>query len=153
MQAIDKVTAYLDEHGTTYSISQHPPFSNTEEAAQEAHVAMEQGAKSMLFKSIGEYVLAVLPATERVSYKKLRGALHTKSLRLATPEEVLATMECEVGTCHPFGNLLGIQTICDPSMADNETIVFNAGLRTQSISITYTDYEAAVQPLIADIKA
>jgi len=152
MRAFEEVTGFLDDQGVAYRVLEHEPYSTTEEAGQRAGIRPRQGAKSMLFSSLGEHVLAVVPADQRVSYKKMRKILGTSNLRLASPEEVMDTMGCEVGTCHPFGNLIGARTLVDPSMGDESEIVFNAGYNTRSLFVAYVDYERIVSPELHDIK-
>jgi Ala-tRNA(Pro) deacylase len=62
-------------------------------------------------------------------------------------------MHCEIGSCYPFGNLIGILMIVDESLSKNESISFNAGLHTRSVILPYADYERAVSPELADIAA
>lgn len=152
MGAFEQVTTYLDEQGVVYRVLEHDPYSTTFEAGERAGIRPGQGAKSMLFKSRGSDVLAVLPADQRVSSKKLRKLLGTSSLRFASPDEVQETMGCEVGTCHPFGNLVGARTVVDATMGDESEICFNAGRNTHSLFVAYVDYERLVGPQVEDIK-
>ncbi len=146
-----KVTDFLDSCGVNYQILEHAAVFTSEQAAQIRGTSLKQGAKALLFKTKENFILAVLPGDRKIDSKKLKHILGVNKLRFATPEEVKETMDCDIGSCYPFGNLAGVKMIVDTHLADNESISFNAGLHTKSVLISYRDYEKAVKPEIADI--
>lgn len=50
------------------------------------------------------------------------------------------------GSIPPFGSLFGLPTLCDERLAENETINFNAGDHSISVSMPYADYVRVEQP-------
>jgi Ala-tRNA(Pro) deacylase len=50
----------------------------------------------------------------------------------------------------PFGNLYGLPTYVDRSLAQEDFIVFEAGTHTDAIKLQYKDYERAVNPVVED---
>jgi Ala-tRNA(Pro) deacylase len=50
----------------------------------------------------------------------------------------------------PFGNLYGLPTYVDRSLAQEDYIVFEAGTHTDSIKLSYLAYEQIARPQIAD---
>ena len=62
-------------------------------------------------------------------------------VRFAAEDEVLAITGCVPGAVPPFGSLWGLRTYVDGSLRrQGETINFNAGLRTRSVSMSFADY-------------
>ena len=142
----------LDEARVDYETIEHEPVFTSEQAAAVRGLSIEQGAKSLLFKTKeGEFVLTVMPGNKRADSKALKALLHTKSLRFATPEEVMAQMGCAIGSCYPFGVVVHLQTLIDPSLGHNTTISFNPGRHDRSITLAYKDYERLAQGMVVQI--
>jgi Ala-tRNA(Pro) deacylase len=59
--------------------------------------------------------------------------------------------DCDLGAMPPFGNLYGIPVYVDRALADEETIVFNAGTHTDTISCAYADFERLVKPVVGEL--
>ena len=59
--------------------------------------------------------------------------------------------ECAVGAMPPLGNLFGLQTYVDESLAQQDYIVFEAGTHTDAIKLNYRDYERIVRPQVAKL--
>ena len=51
----------------------------------------------------------------------------------------------------PFGNLYGLPTYVEHSLAEQEYIVFEAGTHTDAIKMSYRDYEKIVKPNVNDL--
>jgi Ala-tRNA(Pro) deacylase len=54
----------------------------------------------------------------------------------------------EPGSIPPFGSLFGLPTYCDPALASESAINFNAGDHAISIQMTYADYIAGEKPTL-----
>jgi Ala-tRNA(Pro) deacylase len=90
----------------------------------------------------------VLPATYRISLKKL-GAVVGKTLRLATEHEFGSLFpDCELGAMPPFGQLYGLPVYVDEALAADEEIVFNAGTHREAIRMRYADYCGLAKPSV-----
>jgi Ala-tRNA(Pro) deacylase len=55
------------------------------------------------------------------------------------------------GSIPPFGSLFGLPTACDPKLAENESINFNAGDHAISVQMTYAAYLDAEKPALVEI--
>eukprot|EP00438_Fugacium_kawagutii_P026381 Skav218559 [mRNA] locus=scaffold1408:26725:27351:- [translate_table: standard] len=113
-------------------------------------VTLETGAKAMLLRTAkGDWLLAVLPANCKLSWKKIR-AVHGKGTRMASEEEVAEVTGCLPGAVPPiaaFPQEVGV--VADLTLPS--IINFNCGLRTRSIQMTRQSYELVQQPTFADI--
>ena len=50
----------------------------------------------------------------------------------------------------PFGNLYDLSVYADKSLAEDETIVFEAGTHTDTMSMKYADFERLAKPTVAE---
>jgi len=151
--AYDKIIELLKSNGAWFEQIEHEPVFTSEQAAAVRGLEIGQGAKSLLFKAKPDFVLAVLPGDKKVDFKKLKDTLHVKEIRFATPEEVVEKMSVEIGACYPFGNVVGLRTIVDTSLARQEIISCNPGRHDVSIKFKFADYQRIAKPEIADITA
>jgi Ala-tRNA(Pro) deacylase len=136
--------------GRPFRIVEHKPAETSREAAEIRGSRLEQGAKALVLRSKGEYILFVVSAARDLDSKKLRAELSLKSLSFASADEVEEKFKLLKGSVPPFGSVLGIKTIADNSLKSNEEIVFNAGLRTKSIFISLALYDELEHPCWVD---
>ena len=88
------------------------------------------------------FYLAVVAANRRFSSKAFKKLVGLKNFWFGSTEEVFEWIGCITGAVPPFGSLMTkpMPTYVDSSLAENEHINFNCGLRTHSIAISYKDY-------------
>jgi Ala-tRNA(Pro) deacylase len=93
----------------------------------------------------------VLPAPAKVDLEKAAAVLSAKEARLAHEDEFADRfLGCEVGAMPPFGNIYGVPLYVDKSLAKDETIVFEAGTHTDTMSMKYADFERLANPTMAE---
>ncbi|MFA5742923.1 MAG: YbaK/EbsC family protein [Candidatus Paceibacterota bacterium] len=146
-----KIIEALDLRGIKYEVFEHGPVYTSEQAAKAGGESINAGAKSLLLKADKDFVLAVLPGGKKLSSKKLKKILGSKNLRFATPQEVKEAMGCEIGACYPLGSIIGIRTIVDSSLLENDKISFNPGLHNKTIKLKSKDYLLIVAVEVAEI--
>jgi prolyl-tRNA editing enzyme YbaK/EbsC (Cys-tRNA(Pro) deacylase) len=95
----------------------------------------------------------VLPVAERTSSGKLRRAIGAKDVRLAPADDVYEVMGCKPGTCHPIGKMIGLRTIVDKSLEENEIIGIATGDTEHTIVLSYSEYARVAMPEIVDIRS
>jgi Ala-tRNA(Pro) deacylase len=92
-------------------------------------------------------VLAVIPSRHNVDLKQF-ARLIGKPVRLEAADDFKWLFpDCALGAIPPFGNLYGLPTYVDRSVARNQEIVFSAGTSTDSIRLAYVTYTEMVKPL------
>jgi Ala-tRNA(Pro) deacylase len=93
-------------------------------------------------------LLIVTPAGHSVDLKRF-ARLIGEPARLETEDEFKWLFpDCALGAVPPFGNLYGLTTWIDNSLAKTEQIVFLAGTLVDSIKLAYSAYEEIVKPNI-----
>ena len=77
--------------------------------------------------------------------------LGAQDVRLAREDEFASSFpDCEVGAMPPFGNLYGVPVIVDRALAEDDTIVIQAGTHTDTLSLKYSDFARLVEPTLAE---
>jgi len=142
----ERLKTKLTDAGIPFSVLNHAPVFTSEQAAAVRGTPLSSGAKALILNLDGKPSMFVLPADRKLDSKGLRSATKTRSLRFATADEVLALTGLKPGSIPPFGSLFGLATFCDPALANNDTINFNAGDNAISISLAYSGFIAAESP-------
>jgi Ala-tRNA(Pro) deacylase len=141
-----RVEELLSRHGVPFGVLRHEPVYTSQEAAAIRGVSLSSGAKALVCKGGDEFVMFVVPADLKLASKAVRRARGWRKLRFANREEVLRLTGLEPGSIPPFGCLFGLPTLCDSRLGENETINFNAGDHSISVSMSYADYLKVESP-------
>jgi len=140
---------YLDLKGVRYYHLSHPPSFTAGQLAATQHVPAEAVLKTVVVKKDSQFVLAVLPATERISFPALSEVLGSSDLRLATEYEFQNLFpDSEIGAMPPFGNLYELPVYAERSLVEREEIFFNAGTYEDAIQMRFRDFAQIVRPKI-----
>lgn len=151
MSPYEKIIELLKAKNVWFEEIEHEPVYTSEQAAAVRGLDLEQGAKSLLFKAGDNFVLVVAPGHKKVDWKKLKNALQVKQIRMAKPEEVVEQMSVEIGACYPFGNIAGLRTLVDKTLAEQEVISCNPGRHDISIRFKFKDYQQLTRPELIDV--
>ena len=146
---IRKLRDFLDSNNIRYFIISHSPAYTAQEIAASAHVPGGELAKTVIVTIDGKLAMAVLPASYKLDFEKLKRAAGTGDVLLASEEDFADMFPgCEVGAMPPFGNLYGMQTYVAEELAEDQEIVFNAGNHMELLRLSFTDFEKLVKPLV-----
>ncbi len=151
MSVPDKIRQLLEQNNIPYKYFEHEPTPTSEIASKIRGVSMESGAKAMVLRSEGKFVMAVLQASKKIDFSKMKKILKSKSVSFATHDEVKQVTGCIPGGVPPFGNLFNIPVYADKGLTEIETMNFNAGLQTVSIQMKANDWVRLVKPMIFDL--
>jgi Ala-tRNA(Pro) deacylase len=153
-----KIQQLIVDHNFWYESFEHEPVRTSEEAAAiRDGYTLHQGAKALLVrikKSSADkfFVMLVIPGDMQFDKQKVLEHFGSKDIRFATPEEVVEITDGVLpGGVPPFGNLFGLEVLCDPQVLANEKIIFNAGDRSFSIGMFARDYQTLVCPQVVAI--
>mgnify|MGYP001575715212 FL=1 len=150
MTVYEKIIAALDAHGCEYKTQHHEPTPTSEDSARIRGVSMHAGAKALVVcgEKTKKNYLFVMPADMKLdgtAIKKILGE------RISFAQDPLTVTGCVPGSVPPLGSLIGLQTYMDPRLSENETIHFNAGSLTDSVSMPYTAYLEIEKPIVVQI--
>jgi Ala-tRNA(Pro) deacylase len=136
----------------TFSVRKHEEEYSAQRLAGLLHISGAQLAKVVMARADDQLVMLVLSAPDRVDLGKVRKLLKGEQVRLA-PEPEFAELfaDCEVGAMPPYGNLYGLPTYVDRSLATQTHITFPAGSHREVIELSFADYERTAKPVIANL--
>src|SRR5205809_8062003 len=141
----------LNENKVQYQILHHPEAVTAQRIAQAEHVKGRHHAKVVMVKSGDQHLMTVLPADHQIDLEKVEKAIG-EAVSLGKEQEFTTLFsDCAIGAMPPFGNLYGLPTYVDQSLAEQDYIVFEAGTHTEAIKMSYRDYEKIVKPKVNDL--
>ena len=150
----EKLIALLEANQARFRIIEHPAEGRSDVVASLRGTKPGQGAKAMLCRSEGVYVLAVLPGNRKVDFKKVAQVAGMRKATLATPEEAMKQTGCAIGAIPPFSFSPTIKLAVDPVLIESHgEIAFNAGRLDRSIVLDSRDYVRIAQPVLCPLSA
>lgn len=156
MNTLIGIKKLLEENNVKYQEFHHKPVRTSQEADDvRPDYTMKQGAKALIIKARlngdKKYFMLVLPGDKRIDSKRAKKMLKCKSFSFASEDEVVSITDGVLpGGVPPFGNLFKLPIYVDQTLSENDEIIFNAGDRSVSIAMKYSDYECVVDPNISD---
>jgi len=142
---------FLDSRQVKYSTIEHSPAYTAQEIAAISHIPGKELAKSVIVKMDGKMIMAVLPASRRINFSRLKEVVGATTAELATEREFEERFpDCQLGAMPPFGNLYDMVVLVDKSLADDEEIAFNACNHRELIRLSFEDFTRLVEPQILD---
>ena len=150
MECRDRLENYLRENQVPFEEQHHPRAVSAQEVAASDHVPGRMLSKTVMVLADGEIAMLVLPAPYQEDLEKAEEARREAERALESEEEFEDSFpDCEVGAMPPFGNLYGVPVYVEKTLAEDETIVFRSGTHTQTMSVSYSDFERLVEPTVA----
>ena len=136
-ESVAAVKAYLDEQGVEYEIVVHEQRFTAAAEARAAGIEPGDAAKDLILRDRDSYMLAVIPASQRLDLAKARDLLDaTRALRLATEDEIGEDFErFAVGALPPLGGLHGIPQVVDRRLLEHDRILCSAGDHTTGVLV------------------
>ncbi|MDE3112329.1 MAG: YbaK/EbsC family protein [Chloroflexota bacterium] len=152
MKCRERIEAYLRESNVEFEVREHPLAFTAQEVAGTEHVKGRAFAKVVMVVADGEMRMVVLPASEKLSFERLRAVIQAKHVRLASEDEFAGRFaDCDAGAMPPFGHLYGLSAVMDDTLAKNELISFRLGTHTTTMSMRYEDFARIEKPRLADL--
>ncbi len=147
---LEKIQNFLNQEGISYQTMSHKPVFTSEEAAQVRNTPLESGAKALVVLADGKPMMIVVSAADKLDLKGFKQELGFKDVALVDKDTLLKVTGLEPGAVPPFGSLFTIPTYIDAKLTELDTINFNAGSHTHSISMKAQDYLKVVQATVGD---
>jgi prolyl-tRNA editing enzyme YbaK/EbsC (Cys-tRNA(Pro) deacylase) len=129
---------YLRDHSIPFRLIAHEQTTSARQEARATGYPPEQHAKSVVLRVLDRYRLAIVPASERLSLRKVRDALELegRAVRLATEAELSADFPAfDTGALPPLGRLLHADVLIDRRLLDYGRVVSAAGDHRHSMLV------------------
>lgn len=147
--AVKQLKDLLESQKVKYKSTTHSPAFTSQEIAAAAHVSGKELAKTVIVKTDGHLAMVVLPANHQVNFAKLKEALGTKAVDLASESEFKDKFPgCEVGAMPPFGNLYDMPVFVESDLSKQDRIMFNGGSHSELVELSYQDFDRLVHPKV-----
>lgn len=143
---------YLDSNRVKYTIITHSPEYTAQEIAASAHIPGKDLAKTVIVKIDGDFAMAVLPASMRVSLARLKEAAGAGNAEIASEADFEKLFpDCEVGAMPPFGNLYDMPVYAARELTEDDQIAFSAGTHSELVQLAYSDFDKLVHPTVVTL--
>ena len=107
-----------------------------------AHISGREVIKTVFIKADGRLIMLLEPANLKLNLQTLAKLLKVKQVELANESDFKDKFpDSEVGAMPPFGELYGLETYIDETLAKDENIVFNGGTHTELVAMKFKDFE------------
>jgi len=127
MSVSERVTTFLRQRDVDFDIRAHAPTQTSLQTARAADVPRHRVAKGVLLEDGEQFVMAVIPATQRLDTRALGVLLH-RDLRLVPESDMsLLFRDCRPGAVPPLGSAYGIATIVDDALLSRKEVFFEGG--------------------------
>lgn len=147
------IAGYLEDEGVEFELVEHEQAVSAAGEARATSRPPDQVAKTVVLHDGAAYVIAAIPASERLDLHKLRTLLGaTRRLRLASEEEIAADFpSLEVGAVPPFGPMVPAAEVIDRSLLEPHRILCPAGDHRHSVLVDPRDVVRLTHATVADI--
>lgn len=149
---------YLNERGVpfeemSYRHSDHFSGGYGTEAATQLGASRDEVFKTLMLEVDGEAVAALVPASRRLSQKKVARAVGGKRAEFMEPGKAQQRSGYVVGGISPFGQKHPHRILLDEGALELTGIIVSGGRRGLSIRMRVTDFLDTTEALVADICA
>jgi prolyl-tRNA editing enzyme YbaK/EbsC (Cys-tRNA(Pro) deacylase) len=145
-------TDYLKHVGIPYELLEHRPTFRAADEAASTGIPPHLEAKTLVVKGTSGMVLVTLPASERLSLRKLRPLLGDHSLRFAREREIASAFpHFDVGAMPPFGALASVPLVMDERLFGLERVTCSAGDHRHSLVLCPADLAERLCPFVGDV--
>jgi Ala-tRNA(Pro) deacylase len=128
------VERYLADHGLEHSVVEHPVTYTAAAEARIAAVEPAHTAKTVMLRDDDGYVMAVIPASETLSVRRLRRVAARASLQLAAEDELMRDFPAfDVGAIPPIRALVGNAGYIDFRVLIPHRVLCNGGDHRHSV--------------------
>lgn len=144
---LERIRQLLDLQDSSFEEIEHAEVRSAEEAALARRMPLEQGAKSLLFKADDAFGIYVMSGARKMRSRQVRRHLGVRRTRFATADELTTMIGVPKGAVPPFGRpIFELPLYADPSVLEQDTMAFTAGVRTVSIVMRSRDWQAIARP-------
>jgi Ala-tRNA(Pro) deacylase len=134
---VHAIVEFLHGAGVDHQVIEHEPTMSAVAEATATAYPTEQVAKTVVLHDGNSYVIAAIPASERLDLHKLREVLGAaRQLHLATEHEIGEHFpSLEVGAVPPFGPMAPEAEVIDRALLEQRRILCPAGDHRHSVLV------------------
>jgi Ala-tRNA(Pro) deacylase len=150
MSALTRCLRLLETNNIPYSHSIHSAAYTARDVAWAERMPAHNMVKVVIYRGDNGFGMLLLPADYVVDFGEVLRLLGLTEIRLATEAELAELFpDSEVGAMPPIGNEIEVPMLVDESLAEDDFIGFSAGTHRDVIHISFEDFVALTNPLLA----
>ena len=131
---------HLSQKHIAYDVVAHAPTMTSVFTAEASHVPADQVAKGVVVHAGNRYVLAVLPASRRISRVDLKAELG-ENFALASETELERLFgDCARGAVPPIGEAYGLDAVVEASICNQPDVYFEGGDHATLVHVSQAQF-------------
>ncbi len=135
------VEKHLADAGVAYDVITHDHTGDSLATARSAHVSGELLAKAVVLKDAKGYLMAVMPATCKLSQGEIYDVLGRR-LELAHEDELSDMFpDCDPGAVPPLGRAYGMESVWDDRLSHLKEVYFEGGDHDTVVHVNGEDFQ------------
>jgi len=132
---------YLEDNHVPYDVARHGKTSSSAMTAMAGHVPGNELAKGVVLRWDSSYLLAVVPASNRVDLDSVR-RLVGEPVELATEDEASTLFpDCDTGAVPIFGAPYRVACVVDERLGNHSDIYFEGGDHRTLVHVSRDGFE------------
>ena len=136
------VEQHLADAGIAYDVIYHDHTGDSMSTAKAAHISGESLVNAVVLKDAHGYLMAVMPATYKLSKGEIYDVLGRR-LELAREEEFAEFFpDCDPGAVPPLASAFGMEAVWDDSLANLTEIYFEGGDHHSVVHVKGEDFRS-----------
>ncbi|GEM_PF-54940 len=151
---VEIVRSFLDNHSVRYALSEHDEAYTAASEARASGAEPSEAAKTVMLRDEAGYLLAVIPAPERLDLAKVRRLTGRPSLSLASEADLERDFPgFQVGALPPLGPLFGAPELVDSRLLEHGKLLCNGGDHRHSVVLDVHDLVRLAGAEVGDLVA
>ncbi len=135
-----KLRAHLARKQIDFDVAPHRRTTDAMSSAEASHISPDCLAKGVVVRASDGYFLAVLPASQRISWSRLN-ALVGEPCFIATEKELDQLFEdCAHGAIPAIGECYGLDVIVEASICDPLDVYLEGGDHTTLVRVNQAQF-------------
>jgi Ala-tRNA(Pro) deacylase len=149
------IKSYLQNLGISFKTYSHPAVFTCEEAEKYNKDMKSIHSKNLFLKDEKSkgYYLAIIPANEKLDFKKIDNILN-KKIKFANQEELKEILNLTIGSVSPFGLINDkkhiVEILINKKILESEFVSFHPNMNTETIEISKNDFLRFLSSLKVD---
>ncbi len=142
MAISETVERRLADAGIEYDVIYHDHTGDSMSTALAAHVSGESMVKAVVLKDAEGYLMAVMPATYKLSQGEIYD-IFGRRLELAREDELAEIFpDCDPGAVPPLASAYGMEAVWDDSLSTLKEIYFEGGDHDSVVHVNGEDFRS-----------
>lgn len=140
MSVSARLDQFLNERDVHYCVHRHPHSRTSLESARAAQVPAHNVAKAVILHDDEGYLMAVIPADQRLNISRVNRYL-SRHLFLADEPELCALFnDCEAGAVPALADAYAMEAVWDDELSEAESVFIEAGDHDRLLEIPGADF-------------